>query len=82
MTGWRCGFVAGNEMLVRAYGDIKDNNTDSGQFLAIQHMRRPYCFDWPRKSHRKDCRWANTPAGMILTELVGVLQQRGFKAGC
>ena len=36
MTGWRCGFVAGNELLVRAYGDIKDN-TDSGQFLAIQH---------------------------------------------
>src|SRR5439155_22245697 len=36
MTGWRCGFVAGNELLVKAYGDIKDN-TDSGQFLAIQH---------------------------------------------
>ena len=29
MTGWRCGFVAGNELLVRAYGDVKDN-TDSG----------------------------------------------------
>src|SRR5436190_5586448 len=36
MTGWRCGFVAGNELLVRAYGDVKDNS-DSGQFLAIQH---------------------------------------------
>jgi len=36
MTGWRCGFVAGNELLVKAYGDLKDN-TDSGQFLAIQH---------------------------------------------
>jgi LL-diaminopimelate aminotransferase len=36
MTGWRCGFVAGNPLLVRAYGDVKDN-TDSGQFLAIQH---------------------------------------------
>ena len=35
MTGWRLGFVAGNELLVRAYGDCKDN-TDSGQFLAIQ----------------------------------------------
>ncbi|MDA0750614.1 MAG: aminotransferase class I/II-fold pyridoxal phosphate-dependent enzyme, partial [Verrucomicrobia bacterium] len=31
MTGWRCGFVAGNELLVKAYGDVKDN-TDSGQF--------------------------------------------------
>ena len=36
MTGWRCGFVVGNELLVKAYGDVKDN-TDSGQFLAIQH---------------------------------------------
>ena len=42
MTGWRCGFVAGNELLVKAYGDVKDN-TDSGQFLAIQHAAA-YCF--------------------------------------
>jgi len=35
MTGWRIGFVAGNALLVRAYGDVKDN-TDSGQFLGIQ----------------------------------------------
>ncbi len=35
MTGWRLGFVAGNRLLVRAYADCKDN-TDSGQFLAIQ----------------------------------------------
>ena len=33
MTGWRCGFVAGNELLVKAYGDVKDN-TDSGQYFA------------------------------------------------
>ncbi|HYV28537.1 MAG TPA: aminotransferase class I/II-fold pyridoxal phosphate-dependent enzyme, partial [Candidatus Eisenbacteria bacterium] len=45
MTGWRCGFVAGNELLVKAYGDVKDN-TDSGQFLAIQHAAA-YCFDHP-----------------------------------
>ena len=35
MTGWRLGFVVGNKLLVKAYGDCKDN-TDSGQFLAIQ----------------------------------------------
>ena len=35
MTGWRLGFVAGNPLLVKAYGDAKDNS-DSGQFLAIQ----------------------------------------------
>jgi len=45
MTGWRCGFVAGNELLVKAYGDVKDN-TDSGQFLAIQHAAA-YCFEHP-----------------------------------
>ena len=35
MTGWRLGFVAGNPLIVKAYADVKDN-TDSGQFLAIQ----------------------------------------------
>lgn len=35
MTGWRIGFVVGNPLIVRAYADIKDNS-DSGQFLAIQ----------------------------------------------
>ncbi|NBV39577.1 MAG: aminotransferase class I/II-fold pyridoxal phosphate-dependent enzyme, partial [Verrucomicrobia bacterium] len=35
MTGWRIGFVTGNPLLVRAYGDVKDNS-DSGQFLGIQ----------------------------------------------
>jgi LL-diaminopimelate aminotransferase len=45
MTGWRCGFVAGNELLVKAYGDVKDNS-DSGQFLAIQHASA-YAFDHP-----------------------------------
>ncbi len=35
MTGWRLGFVCGNPRIVKAYGDIK-NNSDSGQFLAIQ----------------------------------------------
>lgn len=35
MTGWRIGFVVGNPLIVRAYADMKDNS-DSGQFLAIQ----------------------------------------------
>ncbi len=35
MTGWRLGFVVGNPLIVKAYADVKDN-TDSGQFLAIQ----------------------------------------------
>jgi LL-diaminopimelate aminotransferase len=35
MIGWRLGFVAGHERIVRAYADVKDN-CDSGQFIAIQ----------------------------------------------
>ena len=35
MIGWRIGFVAGNELMVRAFADIKDN-CDSGQFIPIQ----------------------------------------------
>ena len=35
MTGWRIGFVVGNDLIVKAYSDMKDNS-DSGQFLAIQ----------------------------------------------
>jgi len=36
MIGWRLGFVAGHPQIVRAYADVKDNS-DSGQFMAIQH---------------------------------------------
>ena len=35
MTGWRIGFVVGNPLIVEAYATVKDNS-DSGQFLAIQ----------------------------------------------
>ena len=35
MTGWRLGFIAGNEKVISAYGAVKDN-TDSGKFRAIQ----------------------------------------------
>jgi LL-diaminopimelate aminotransferase len=35
MTGWRLGFVAGADAAVKAFAEIKDN-TDSGQFKAIQ----------------------------------------------
>ena len=35
MTGWRLAFLAGNAKLVKAFATVKDN-TDSGQFRAIQ----------------------------------------------
>jgi LL-diaminopimelate aminotransferase len=73
MTGWRCGFVAGNELLVRAYGDVKDN-TDSGQFLAIQHAAA-YCFDHPEITEKIAAKYSRR-----MTGLVAVLQKSGFNA--
>jgi len=35
MTGWRMAFAVGNPLAIKAYGTVKDN-TDSGQFRAIQ----------------------------------------------
>jgi len=35
MIGWRMGWVCGHERIVSAFADVKDN-TDSGQFIAIQ----------------------------------------------
>jgi LL-diaminopimelate aminotransferase len=35
MIGWRIGWVCGNPLLVQAFSDVKDNS-DSGQFIAIQ----------------------------------------------
>ena len=73
MTGWRCGFVVGNEWLVRAYGDVKDN-TDSGQFLAIQHAVA-YCLDHPEITEKIAAKYARRMDG-----LVRVLRKAGFNA--
>ena len=73
MTGWRCGFVAGNELLVKAYGDVKDN-TDSGQFLAIQHAAA-YCFDHPEITEKIAAKYSRRMDG-----LVAVLRKAGFNA--
>jgi len=35
MIGWRLGWVCGHERIVQALADVKDNS-DSGQFIAIQ----------------------------------------------
>src|SRR6266850_3563154 len=73
MTGWRCGFVAGNELLVRAYGDVKDN-TDSGQFLAIQHATA-YGLDHADITEKIAAKYSRRMNG-----LVGVLGKAGFHA--
>src|SRR5262249_38058380 len=71
ITGWRCGFVAGNEILIKAYGDVKDN-TDSGQFLAIQPAA-VYCFDHPEITEKIAAKYSRRMDG-----LVAVLQRAGF----
>ena len=73
MTGWRCGFVAGNEHLVRAYGAVKDN-TDSGQFLAIQNASA-YAFDHPEITAQIAAKYSRR-----MDLLVPMLQRLGFSA--
>ncbi len=73
MTGWRCGFVAGNAGLVRAYADIKDNS-DSGQFLAIQHAAA-HGFDHPEITEKIAAKYSRRMSG-----LVEVLEKSGFAA--
>jgi LL-diaminopimelate aminotransferase len=73
MTGWRCGFVVGNALLVRAYGDIKDNS-DSGQFLAVQHAAA-YGFEHPEITEQIAAKYSRRMSG-----LVEVLQRAGFAA--
>lgn len=73
MTGWRCGFVAGNELLVRAYGDVKDNS-DSGQFLAVQHAAA-YGFDHPEITEKIAAKYSRR-----MGLLVDCLNKFGFQA--
>ena len=73
MTGWRCGFVAGNEKIVRAYGDVKDNS-DSGQFLAIQKAAA-YAFDHPEITEKIAAKYSRR-----MDLLLPVLQKLGFNA--
>ena len=72
MTGWRCGFVVGNQLLVKAYGDVKDNS-DSGQFLAIQNASA-YCYDHPEITKAIATKYSRR-----MDKLVVVLQKSGFK---
>ncbi len=73
MTGWRCGFVAGNERLVKAYGAVKDN-TDSGQFLAIQNASA-YAFDHPEITAQIAAKYSRR-----LDLIVPMLRRLGFAA--
>jgi LL-diaminopimelate aminotransferase len=72
MIGWRLGWVCGNERIVRAFADVKDNS-DSGQFIAIQKAAAAALDDptIPQRIHAKYKR--------RMRKLVDTLQRCGFK---
>ena len=73
MTGWRLGFVAGNPLIVKAYADVKDN-TDSGQFLAVQEACC-YALDHPEQTVKIAAKYSRR-----MDALVAVLNQNGLRA--
>jgi LL-diaminopimelate aminotransferase len=72
MIGWRIGWVCGHARIVQAFADIKDN-TDSGQFIAIQKAAAAALDDddIPRRVREKYRR--------RLEKLVEVLRSCGFQ---
>lgn len=73
MTGWRLGFVVGNPLIVKAYADVKDN-TDSGQFLAVQQACA-FALDHPEQTQKIAAKYSRRMDG-----LVNVLNKHGFGA--
>lgn len=72
MIGWRMGWVCGHPLIVRAYGDVKDNS-DSGQFMATQKAAAAALDDASipesiRERYRRR-----------LQKLVAVLKETGFE---
>ena len=72
MTGWRLGWVCGSALAVRAYGDVKDNS-DSGQFLAIQKAGA-MALDHPEITQKISAKYSRR-----MDQLVGGLRALGFK---
>ena len=73
MTGWRIGFIVGNELIVNGFANIKDN-IDSGQFAAIQKAAA-YCLRNPKITEKIGNKYKRR-----LSKLVKILNDCGFKA--
>jgi LL-diaminopimelate aminotransferase len=73
MTGWRIGFIAGNPLIVKAFGDVKDNS-DSGQFIAIQKAAA-YGLDNPEITEAISAKYSRRH-----NMLVAALNEIGFRA--
>jgi LL-diaminopimelate aminotransferase len=71
MIGWRIGWVCGNQRIVQAFSDVKDN-CDSGQFGAIQRAAIS-ALDSPEIPARINAKYKRR-----LEKLVSTLRQCGF----
>jgi len=74
MIGWRLGWFCGNERIVRAIADVKDN-CDSGQFIAIQKAAAA-ALDDPEIPRRVRAKYRRR-----LEKLVATLRRCGFDCG-
>lgn len=73
MTGWRIGFAVGCPGIISAYAMVKDNS-DSGQFLAIQKAAET-ALNNPWITERISAKYSRR-----MNHLVKVLNQCGFQA--
>jgi LL-diaminopimelate aminotransferase len=73
MTGWRLAFLAGNELVISAFANVKDNY-DSGQFIAIQKAGI-YALNHPDITEKIATKYKRR-----LTLMVQALSECGFKA--
>ncbi|GBG57165.1 LL-diaminopimelate aminotransferase [Sporomusaceae bacterium FL31] len=71
MTGWRLAFICGNELIVKAFAAVKDNN-DSGQFAAIQKAGI-YCLQHPEITEKTALKYSRRH-----NLLVDVFRKAGF----
>ena len=73
MTGWRIGFIVGNELVVKGFSAVKDN-IDSGQFAAIQKAA-DYALSHPEITNQIAAKYKRR-----LKLLVNTLNSVGFNA--
>lgn len=71
MTGWRLAFICGNELVIKAFAAVKDNN-DSGQFAAIQKAGI-YCLQHPEITEKTALKYSRRH-----NLLVDVFRKAGF----
>lgn len=71
MTGWRLAFICGNELVVKAFAAVKDNN-DSGQFAAIQKAGI-FCLQHPEITEKTALKYSRRH-----NLLVDIFRKAGF----